>query len=362
MRRPIRRSSLLALLAGLVASMAVAAVGTPTPDLPIGLGLRLVDVPVERAADPRANDYIVDHAIPGATVRRAMAVSNGTDAELPVKLLGVRATAEDEWLVDDGTTPPGPDELAAWITVEPSELLLAPQSVAIVEVTIVVPAGATDGERYAAVVAEPPVVPAGEGLGLISRVGIRTYLSVGTGGEPASDFEIDTLTAARDADGVPVIAVGVTNTGGRAIDVSGELTLVSEDGLLTAGPFPTVLPSTLGPGNRGAVDVRLRADIAAGPWLVTATLHSGLLERVAQATVTFPDAAGEVADPVIAQRIEAQRRLLIPTAMLLILLALAALWYLRSLTRGNGQDPPETASYADGDAIPVDGDDVGATG
>jgi hypothetical protein len=123
----------------------------------------------------------------------------------------------------------------------------------------------------------------------VSKVGIRLYVSVGPGGAPAADFTIDSLTAARTADGEPTILATVHNTGGRALDMNGTLQLLGGPGGLSAGPFPASLGTTLAIGARESVAVALDKQVPAGPWDARITLRSGLLERSAAATITFPD-------------------------------------------------------------------------
>ncbi len=342
--------------AGATLSIATAPVeaGEPRDGLPVGVGLRLLDVRTEQAADPRANIYIVDHVIPGTLVERRLEVSNGTDAPIAISLDGTGAGVDDGWLINESPAEPRPEELAAWIEVDPPALVLRPQSVAVVTARIQVPPDAPPGERYGAVVAAPPAVDGGNGVSMVSRVGVRIYLSVGVGDEPPSDFEIDVLTAARTAESAPTIDVGVVNTGGRALDVAGSLTLVTEDGVIEAGPFETSLGRTLGVDDRGDVTVLLPADLPRGPWIVTATMRSGLVERNAQATLTFPDGAGEVADPVVAERIQRQRRFFIPLAIAMIVLALLALWWL-ALAKRRDEDDEGAAIGADRAGVDVAG-------
>lgn len=69
---------------------------------------------------------------------------------------------------------------------------LPPRGTAVVTATIAVPPRASRGERYAAVWAEVSS-PKSHGKGkiaLVNRVGIRTYLDVGPGGDPPTDFAI----------------------------------------------------------------------------------------------------------------------------------------------------------------------------
>ncbi len=354
--RRARRALLLALLAiGLVQAPVAATVGEPTEGLPPGIGIRLLDVPVDRADDPRANQYVVDHVIPGAVVERRLLVSNGTDEPMPVEMVAAAARIDDGWVVE-ATNPPG--SIADWMTAEPSSFVLAPQSAVEVLATIQVPGGTTAGERYGVFVAQPPAVQAGA-VDVVSRVGMRVYLSVG-GDEPETDFTIDTLLASRTAEGAPSVDVGILNTGGRAIDVSGELLLRDESGSVTAGPFPTALPRTLAPQSRDQVTVPLPESLASGPWEVTATMRSGLVERVATSTITFPDDPGTTADPAdseiiggtdedgndISERLRQQRRTLLPIAAFLILLAIGALFLLLWWQRRDQEDDEEETPAA----------------
>jgi hypothetical protein len=93
-------------------------------------------------------------------------------------------------------------------------------------VTIRVPRDAAPGQQYGVVWAETrSVAPDKGGVTEVSRVGIRLYVSVGPGGAPPPDFTIDTLTAGRTPDARPMLLAAVHNTGARALDLSGTLSL-----------------------------------------------------------------------------------------------------------------------------------------
>jgi hypothetical protein len=122
----------------------------------------------------------------------------------------------------------------------------------------------------------------------VNRVGVRIYLAVGAGAAPAANFTIDSLTARRSTHGNPVVVAAVHNTGGRALDMSGTLQLSAGPGGLSAGPFPAALGVTLAIGATEPVTITLNGVVPPGPWLARIALHSGLTERSAQATITFP--------------------------------------------------------------------------
>lgn len=78
--------------------------------------------------------------------------------------------------------------------------------------------------------------------------------------------------------------------------MKGTLELKNGPGGLTAGPFPAELGSTLAIGDTGSVRVTLDGRLPDGPWDAVVTLESGLSERSAAATITFP--ASGAAAPV----------------------------------------------------------------
>jgi hypothetical protein len=256
-----------------------------------GVGIRLLEAPTDRRDDPRASNYIIDHLPPGASITRRVEVSNGTSQRVPIKVYAGPAELKE------GSFEPLPEnetnELTTWTTVSPTEMVLPPGQAQPATVTISVPPDASPGERYAAVWAQLSSAPGGGGVTQVSRVGIRIYLSVGPGGEPASDFAIDSVTAERDSNGTPVVKAQVRNTGGRALDLAGELALTEGPGGLSGGPFTAEIGTTLAVDQSAPVTVLLDEELPNGPWKATLSLKSGLLERSASAEITFPDAGAE---------------------------------------------------------------------
>jgi MYXO-CTERM domain-containing protein len=267
------------------------------PETPETVGIRILDVPTSRTDDPRARQYIVDHVAPGTTITRRVEVSNDTGQPQEVQLYAGSASIADGSVRfgDRGAT----SELTGWTTVEPASVSLTAGEKTLATVNIAVPSDAGPGERYGVVWAElPPAVPPGGGVTAVNRVGVRIYLSVGPGNEPASDFTITALEARRAADGRPLLAATVRNTGGRAIDLSGDVRLSNGPGGLSAGPFPANLGTTLGLEQEAQVLVALDPAIPRGPWDAHIVLRSGTTEKDATANVTFPEAAATSAEPV----------------------------------------------------------------
>ena len=280
----------LALVAGALAPATGAFAATdPAPGAAAAgsIGIRLVDAPTSAENDPRAKSYIVDHLPPGAVIHRRIEVSNTTPAAVHVALYPAAAAIKDGSFVGDAGH--AVSALTTWTAVDPAETDLAAGVKAMSTVTINVPPDAAPGEQYGVIWAETSsAAPAGGGVTQVSRVGIRLYVSVGPGGAPAAGFGIDSLTAERSPDGHPVILAAVHNTGGRALDMNGTLRLSAGPGGLSAGPFNATLGTTLAIDDTEPVTISLDKQLPAGPWKASITLHSGLLERTATATVTFP--------------------------------------------------------------------------
>jgi hypothetical protein len=278
---PVVLAALLALLAGLLTAAPAGAQATP----PAGqIGIRLLEAPTDRRDDPRAQVYVVDHLQPGDVIERRIEVSSTTDEPVEVALYPAAATVEaGEFRFGEGRSE---NELSRWTSVTPDSTAVPPGGAVEAVVRVAVPADAGDGERYGVVWAE--VASGGEGgVQAVSRVGVRMYVSVGEGEEPPSDFVVDELTAVRDGEGRPVARARVTNTGGRALDMSGTLQLTGGPGGLSAGPFDATLGTTLGIGETAPVEVVLDPALPDGPWEAALVLRSGEVERRVQGRVTF---------------------------------------------------------------------------
>ncbi|GHE26673.1 hypothetical protein GCM10017673_30760 [Streptosporangium violaceochromogenes] len=258
-----------------------------------GVGIRPAEVPADARSDPRARRHIVDHLSPGAVVHRRIEVSNTSDVPVRVALYAAAAAIDrGMFSVSDGRTP---NELSAWTSIGPRVLSLGPHSRSPATVTVAVPGRAAAGERYAVIWAETAGEAPYDGAGEVNRVGIRMYLSVGPGGGPPTDFTVDSLTARRTREGRPVVLARVRNTGGRALDLSGDLRLTEGPGGVRAGPFGVVLGTTLAPGGSDDVTVPLDDGVPDGPWQALLRLRSGTARHAARATILFPHDAGTAA-------------------------------------------------------------------
>ena len=268
----------------------------PTANDP-GIGIRLTEAPQNRADDPRARRYIVDHVNAGTSLSRGIEVSNGTDRDVTVVLYAAAATLNNgEFIPASGRTQ---NELSGWMKIEPDSLSIPRGGRAAARVSIAVPADATPGERYAVALVELPPAPGAGLVGLASRVGVRVYLSVGPGSEPSTDFELETFEPINE-DGKPGVSIHSCNTGGRALDLGGSITLKNGPAGISAGPFDSTQPATIAPGVCDDLKILLDPALPRGPWDATAKLRSGTREKSSEARITFPE-PGQKAVPVKAR-------------------------------------------------------------
>jgi hypothetical protein len=292
---------------------------------PARFGIRLVDIPVAEADNPRAYRYIIDHLNPGTTIRRRVQIANLSASAARITVFPDAATIRGGYFIGDvGQTP---SDLTTWITMNRHSLSLAPKARAMVTVTIQVPPTASPGNLYGVIWAqESSLGKSSSGINLIeaNRVGIRIYLSVGPGGPPPVNFDITSITATRSARGQRLVLAQVHNTGGQAIDASGSLKLTDGPGGLTAGPYQET-GVTLAPGQSEPIKVVLSKQLPNGPWRAMIDLTSGITHRSAEATIDFSPAAG------------ANRRYLIIAAILIVLVLLAGLtvWFIRRNRRSS---------------------------
>jgi hypothetical protein len=263
---------------------------------PEGIGVRLTEVSAATANDPRARLYITDHLKPGTAEQRTIEVQNLGNATQSVDCYASAAEIRQGAFV--GSAGSTPSELTSWITLSKSKLSVGAKESEDVVVTISVPQRAVAGERYGVIWAEIRSENSTSGIIAVNRVGIRVYLSVGLGGDAQSSFEIRSLTGSRSSSGVAVVTAEVKNTGERALDISGTLVLSNGPGGLSAGPFKANLGTTLAVHESRSVKIPLSTSILKGPWDVTVALKSGLVERQAIATITFPNSGSNKPVPI----------------------------------------------------------------
>jgi hypothetical protein len=253
------------------------------------VGVRLLDVQADAVNNPRAREYIVDALAPGTTIHRRMEVSNTTTSAQHVAVYAAAAVITGGSFV--GAAARTANDLSTWTTMSRPSLDVAAGATAVDTITVAIPPTASPGERYAVVWASVSNAGDGGNIDMVNRVGIRMYVYVG-GTNPATSFTVDTLTGQRSSAGHPLVRAVVHNTGGRAVDFSGTLTLSAVTGGLTGGPYPAQLGTSLAPGQSEPVWFELTDQVGDGPWNATVTLRSGLNQQTFRAQITFPHAPG----------------------------------------------------------------------
>jgi hypothetical protein len=279
---------MLLLAAGAVSPAAVAAVHRPGGQVPQRFGVRLVDVPVDAAHNPRALRYIVDYLPTGTVIHRRILIMNQEARTARFTVYPDAAQiASGLFTGDAGATR---SELTEWIRVQHPTVTLRPGASVMDMVTLKVPRVATRGEHYGVIwVQQAAHVRAANGFGVndVSRVGIRVYLAVGHGGAPPTNFTIASIAGHRSVKGRPSILVHVENTGGRAVDLNGTARLADGPGNSVAGPFRSQQIITLAPGQSGNMTFAPPRSLPNGPWQARVTVVSGLTTSAAAATIEF---------------------------------------------------------------------------
>jgi hypothetical protein len=286
MRRMLSMLLLLTAASTLIPAATAFAAATPATQR---FGVRLYDVPVADAHNPRGLRYIIDFVHPGSVIHRRILVLNQETRRSHFAVYPDAAQITHGLFVGDaGKTR---SELTSWISLQHQALAIRPRASILDMVTIRVPRGATRGEHYGVIwVQQTARIHRADGTNIIevNRVGIRIYLDVGLGGAPPTKFVITSLTGRRSATGQPVIVARAHDTGELAIDLSGQARLSDGPGGITAGPFREQQVVTLAPGQSGNLVFAQSKELPGGSWRAMVTLVSGVTTTTAQSTIRFP--------------------------------------------------------------------------
>ena len=270
-----------------VASAAVSSSPSAAPGPPGTFGVRLVDVPVSQAGNPRALRYIIDYLPTGTVIHRRILVAND---EARTARFTVYADAAfisgGDFVGYAGATR---NELTSWVSVQHPTVTLAAGASVLDMITIRVPLGATRGEHYGVIWVQQTarVRARGQQFGVteVSRVGVRLYVAVGRGGAPPTSFDITAVTGHVTDARQPIIVAHVSNTGGRAIDLNGSARLTDGPGNTSSGPFPAQRIVTLAPGQSWNMTFAAPKSLPDGSWRVTVALASGFTKATASTTI-----------------------------------------------------------------------------
>ena len=291
MRRML--SMLLLLTAASIAVPGTSALASAAPGLQQQSGVRLFDVPLAAAHNPRALRYIIDFVHPGSIIRRRILVLNQETrrAHFAVYPDAARIT-HGMFVGDSGATQ---SELTRWTRLQHRTLTLRPGASILDMVTIRVPRRATRGEHYGVIWVQQAArarTAGGAAVKEVNRVGIRIYLDVGRGGAPPTRFVITSVAGHRSPSGQPVVVARVQDTGGLAVDLSGQVRLSDGPGGITAGPFREQQVVTLAPGQTGNLVFAESKDLPGGSWRASVRLASGLTTATAQSNIQIPGGHG----------------------------------------------------------------------
>jgi hypothetical protein len=261
------------------------------------IGIRLITAPNATPDELSDSPYIVDRLGPGSSVTRTVEIDNDSANTVAVSIYPAAASiVRGNFAFAAGS---GENDLSTWTSVSKDKVPLWPGGEVTDVVTINVPDTASAGEQYAVLWAQvsTPSTSGSSGITLVSRVGIRIYLTVGAGGAPPPSFAIGKLSAERSTSGRPLVVTTVDNTGQSTLDLRGSLMLSKGPGGLGDGPFAATVGAILAPGVAEPVTVQLASGLPRGPWRADLGLTSGTPGRSTSAMITFPAEQGAVRSP-----------------------------------------------------------------
>lgn len=243
-----------------------------------GIGIRILEKPIQDKGNRRADNYFVDTLHQGDEVKKRIEVKNYNYDDVVVDLYTTEAKIENSSFV--GAERGNQNDLARWIALPVDKIEIEARKAATVEFTIKIPQDAEDGERYAAVWAQPRIstAPDEQGIALTSRVGLRSYVLVGDP-VPEGSFDVIQKRFERSPSNTPILVVRVRNTGQRALDISATASLSEGPGGAKAGPFVSDSGLTLPIAGEDDITVYLADGLPNGPWKAHLLLESGTIQN-----------------------------------------------------------------------------------
>jgi hypothetical protein len=250
--------------------------------------VRLFDVPVSDAHNPRGLRYIIDFLHPGSVIRRRILVQNSESRTVTFAVYPDAARiTKGSFVGDAGATR---SELTTWTRVQHRVLRLRPGGSALDTVTIRVPRHPTRGEHYGVIWAQQSGLrrsAAGTMIREVARVGIRFYLGIGRGGVPPTRFRITSISGTTLKGGQPALVTHVANIGGLAVDLAGTARLSRGPGGASVSSVAEREVLTLAPGQSGNLIFAEHRGVPDGPWQAKVKLASGFTTAVAGSVIDF---------------------------------------------------------------------------
>ena len=165
---------------------------------------------------------------PGATYRGAIAIRNGADAPVDVKLYLTDYSFSADGVNHYGAPGTQPRSNGAWVHLAQEQVTVPPRAVVNVQYDVAVPAGtALSGSYWSMIMIEPlsPVEAAGASalkkgqvrtaVTEVTRFGVQVASDIGLTGARELQFAHPRLLKAKD--GKSYLVVDVTNTGERTL-------------------------------------------------------------------------------------------------------------------------------------------------
>jgi hypothetical protein len=238
--------------------------------------------PATPGADPASSGYFILKAQPGATLHNAVVVANpGT---VPVKMLLYpvdASTSQGGGAAYMSNSDPRKD-VGAWITLEQTEVDVAPQKQVTVGFTIAVPQETRSGQRLGGIAAqyEPGTTgaaaaggPQSGGFGITTVTRALTAVLLTIGDAPLVPSLKITGAQIAQVEGLPTITLGIQNDGTALVKPKGAVTVTDAAGATVLSNQFAI--DTLVPQTTIAYPVQADPPATPGTYKVHATLDFG---------------------------------------------------------------------------------------
>jgi hypothetical protein len=135
-------------------------------------------LPARPTTDPKTSSWFIYRLDPGKEIKDTVAVVNLSDQEKRVKLYPVDAmtTADGGFALKQRSQEN--EGIGKWITLDEDEVVLEPGKRRKVSFTISVPSKAEPGDYLGGIVAQPVVGSSEGNIKVVTRTGVRVYLTV----------------------------------------------------------------------------------------------------------------------------------------------------------------------------------------
>lgn len=182
-----------------------------TDNPPQGIGI----IPAKLSKDAKQSSWFVYELKPGETKSDEVAVINLFAEPVEVKLYPVDATTTKDGVFALKAESEAKEDLGNWVKLNRADLTLPAKSRQAVGFTLTVPDNASPGDHLGGIVAQRVATPSGQGINVVTRSGVRIYLTVP--GKIAKILKLAAFSTEPKA-GQPIFHLTLRNEGNARVE------------------------------------------------------------------------------------------------------------------------------------------------